>query len=124
MAESDFTEILEKIANNPDVIEKLTSITQSTAKDSPQEGLSKIMDAISPLINQISSEGKVEKSDTPPSKTDEPPLSVPLAKLGEKITKNSKLLMALKPYLSRERCEIIDTIVKIAQVGDLMKLVK
>ena len=124
MAESDFTEILEKIANNPDVIEKLTSITQSTAKDSPQDGLSKIMDAISPLINQISSEGKVEKSDTPTSKTDEPPLSVPLAKLGEKITKNSKLLMALKPYLSRERCEIIDTIVKIAQVGDLMKLVK
>ena len=124
MAENDFTDILEKIASNPDVIEKLTSITQSSAKDNPQEGLSKIMEAISPVINQGTRNEKSEKADTPPRKSGEQALSVPLAKLGEKITKNSKLLVALKPYLSRERCEIIDTIVKIAQVGDLMKLMK
>lgn len=124
MAENDFNEILNKIASNPDIIERLSSITQGAAKEGTQDSLSKVMEVISPLINQSSNAKDDEKTDTPPHKSSEQALSIPLAKIGEKITKNSKLLIALKPYLSRERCEIIDTIVKIAQVGDLMKLVK
>ena len=124
MAENDFNEIFGKIAANPDIVEKLTSITQGVAKENTEEGLSKIMETISPLINKSLDNQKEEKTDTPSKKNDEQNLSLPLSKLTEKIAKNTKLLIALKPYLSQERCEIIDAIIKVAQVGDFMKLVK
>ena len=34
------------------------------------------------------------------------------------------LLIALKPYLSPQRCEIIDLIIKFSQMGDLLKKFK
>jgi len=124
MAEGSFEEILEKISKNPDIIEKITAITKDTSKESPYDRLPEIMSAIAPALSNEASEEKAEKTDTPPEKSDLADIGLPIAKLGEKIAKNSKLLLALKPYLSRERGEIIDTVVKLAQVSDLMKLVK
>lgn len=124
MAENNLGEIFEKIASNPDIIEKITSITQGNENTNTEETLSKIMEAISPIVKQEKSDESGEKSDTPLGKTENRLFSLPLGKIGEKITKNAKLLIALKPYLSPERSDIIDTVVKIAQVGDLMKLVK
>ena len=120
MADSSFDEILEKISNSPDIIDKLTSITKGVSKENPYESLPEIMEAIAPVLNAE----KNEKTDTPTEKTEDSRAEIPLSKISEKIAKNSKLLIALKPYLSRERCEIIDTVVKISQVTDLMKLVK
>lgn len=124
MADSTFDEIFERIASNPDIIEKISSITKGISQDSSYDSLPKIMEAIAPILEGNESDKKSEKADTSPTKNTTNDLSAPLLKLSEKITKNSKLLIALKPYLSRERCEIIDTVVKFAQVGDLMKLVK
>lgn len=47
-----------------------------------------------------------------------------LSLLSESISKNSKLLTALKPYLRKERTDVIDSILKMAQVANLLKLVK
>lgn len=124
MAENNFDAILEKIASSPDIIEKISTITKGLSQDSTYDSLPKIMEAIAPALNGKEAEEKSEKTDTPKGESAKNDLYAPLLKLGEKITKNSKLLLALKPYLSQERCEIIDTVVKIAQVGDLMKLVK
>ena len=124
MAENNFDAILEKIASSPDIIEKISTITKGLSQDSTYDSLPKIMEAIAPALNGEAAEEKSEKTDTPKGESTKNDLYAPLLKLSEKITKNSKLLLALKPYLSRERCEIIDTVVKIAQVGDLMKLVK
>ena len=120
MAESSLEEILEKISKDQSIIE-----------ENPYEKLPEIMAAIAPAL-QNESDGQAkennsenaEKTDTPPEKSILGDLGLPVAKIGEKITKNSKLLLALKPYLSRERNEIIDTVVKLAQVTDLMKLIK
>ena len=124
MADNNFDEILEKIASNPGIIEKISHISENVTNNNAQESLAKIMEAISPVVAPKENDKSGEKSDTPPVKSNDTPFSLPIAKLGEKIAKNSKLLIALKPYLSAERCEIIDTVIKIAQVGDLMKLVK
>lgn len=47
-----------------------------------------------------------------------------ISSLSESVSKNSKLLLALKPYLRKERVDIIDSILKMAQVANLMKLAK
>lgn len=124
MAESSLDEILEKISKSPDIIEKISAITKGASDESQLDRLPEIIAAISPALSGEKSNNKDEKTDTPPEKSILGDLDLPIAKIGEKITKNSKLLMALKPYLCKERCEIIDAVVKLAQVTDLMKLVK
>lgn len=124
MAENSFDEILDNIAKNPDIIEKLSTISEGISRENPYDSLPKIMSAIAPALQEKSSDEKGEKTDTPPEKNSLGDLGIPVAKLGEKIAKNSKLLLALKPYLNRERSEIIDTVIKLSQVTDLMKLIK
>lgn len=41
---------------------------------------------------------------------------------GGRMADRKKLLLALKPFLSRRRCEAIDSIVNIAGLGDILKL--
>lgn len=40
------------------------------------------------------------------------------------ITENSALLLALKPYLNKKRCELIDSIIKISKIASLVSLAK
>lgn len=124
MAENSLEEMLERISKNPDLIEKISSIAKGTSSGNPYDSLPEIMSAISPVLQEAKDDGKIEKTYTPPEKSEFGDLGLPIAKISEKIAKNSKLLVALKPYLSRERSEIIDTIVKLSQVTDLMKLMK
>ena len=124
MADNTFEEILESISKNPNIVEKISEISKSSNKDNIYDSLPKIMYILSPLLSSEETKESNEKATTPLPKSEADSLSVPLARLGEKITKNSGLLLALKPYLNKERGEIIDTVVKIAQLGDLMKLIK
>lgn len=130
---ADFEEILKKITDNEDVMSKISEISKKSDGDVTDK-LPDIIAAISPLMNGEKNVEQnsdfSEKTDTSASKNEESPssfdskLAIPVAKLGEKITKNSKLLLALKPYLSKNRCDVVDSIVKMAQVADLMKLMK
>lgn len=40
------------------------------------------------------------------------------------ITENSALLLALKPYLNKKRCELIDSIIKISKLAGIVSLAK
>lgn len=130
---ADFEEILKKITDNQDVMSKISEISKNTDKD-VSDKLPDVIAAISPLLNggdtAERSNSFEEKTDTPASKTEESAafldgkIPMPVAKIGEKITKNSGLLLALKPYLSKNRCDVVDSIVKMAQVADLMKLIR
>ena len=131
MAESSLQEILERISKDQDIIEKISSVTKASSGSNPYDSLPEIMAAIAPALRdensaqaEENSDEKSESTDTSPKKSSAEDLGFPVAKISEKITKNSKLLLALKPYLSRERSELIDTVIKLAQVTDLMKLIK
>lgn len=130
---ADFDEILKKITENEDIMSKISEISKKSDTEATDK-LPEVIDVLSPLIrgdnNIINNDEFNEKTDTPPAKTESISASshgnpyIPIAKLGEKINKNSKLLLALKPYLSKNRCDVVDSIVKMAQVADLMKLMK
>ncbi len=130
MAENDFEQILKGIIDNPDIMEKISDIATKSKDEGLDATLPKIIEAISPKIKQNNEEISAqtdEKTDTSADKTQFAlnfPLSAPFEKLSEKIAKNSKLLVALKPYLSKERSEIIDSVVKMAQIADLIKLTR
>ena len=124
MAEASLDEILEKISKSPEIIEKISSATTQTENNNTYDKLTEIMSAILPVINDDKSDEKEEKTDTPPVENDSNQYEPFIAGLGKKVVKNSKLLLALKPYLNHERQEIIDTVMKLAQVSDLIKLMK
>ncbi len=131
---ADFEDILKKITENEDIMSKISQISKNTDKENVADRLPDVIAAISPLLNgEENIEDRAdfnEKTDTPANKIEEnstnfdSKLAIPVAKIGEKITKNSKLLLALKPYLSKNRCDVVDSIVKMAQIADLMKLIK
>ncbi len=131
MADISFDEMLKKITDNPELITKISQIANDSQGGDITDKLPSVISAISDSINNSAENGnRTEKTDTPPNKSNannENPsvnFALPVARLQEKISKNSKLLLALKPYLSKERCDIVDSIIKMAQVADLMKLVK
>ena len=43
------------------------------------------------------------------------------AKRGDKCGRREALLLALKPYLSAERCDAVDYLLRLARVGDAIR---
>ena len=131
MADISFDEMLKKITENPQLMTKISQIASSSDGSDITSKLPLVISAISDSVANDTESTKVEeKTDTPPNKSDtkdkksSSDFALPVSRIQEKISKNSKLLIALKPYLSKERCDIVDSIIKMAQVADLMKLVK
>ena len=139
MSENSIESVLSMISSNPDLINKISSAVQAGGDD-----LSKNLSSVISLISesQIQSNKADEKSALPveekEAKIDTPADKIGnsaeflldgkansfLSTLSKSISKNSSLLIALKPYLSKNRCEIIDTVIKISQLSNIMNLVK
>ena len=140
MADLNFDEILNKIAQSPEALEKIAQISKGAQSGDTNARLAEMIGIISPLLensnqNNSSKESNkadeiIENSDTPPSETQDYSkkadeiLSLPVMKITEQIRRNSPLLTALKPYLNKNRCDLIDSVLKMAQVADLMRLIK
>ena len=130
MAELSFDEILNKLTQNPDIMAKIRDISKGGDATDLSEKLPLAIEAISPLLNSNTPNKQSEEtqsSDTPAAKNEKSPFSslpIPIDRLGEKISKSAPLLLALKPYLSKERSDIIESIVRVAQITDIMKLTK
>ena len=126
MADFNIEDLLSSITSNPELMGKISNIKNSNDKDISQ-ALPDIISLLSPLVDNSSKEKQEEsgeKADSREMKEDTAKIPLHLADLSERIRKNSDLLLALKPYLKKERGEIIDSIVKMAQVANLMKLAK
>ena len=126
MSDFNIEDLLSSITSNPELMGKISNIKNSNDKDISQ-ALPDIISLLSPLVADSSKEKQEEsdeKADSREMKEDTAKIPLHLADLSERIRKNSDLLLALKPYLKKERGEIIDSIVKMAQVANLMKLAK
>ena len=56
MAELNFDEILNKIAKNPDVLSKISKISESTREGDNGSRLSEMIEAISPIFSESNKE--------------------------------------------------------------------
>ena len=108
-------DILSSLLSNPELIAKLPTILSS----------------IKPILDILGASGATSASTTAPAAaTITEPVSAPTAdkeapaaivKASDKANSRTALLCAMKPYLSRDRQNAIDYIVKIGKLGDILK---
>ena len=134
MSENSIDSILSMISSNPELINKISSAVQGGGDD-----LSKSLSSVISLISE-SQENKesvnalkenTEKRDTPTGNFKKEEVSPSndkvdslISSLSKSISKNSSLLIALKPYLNKNRCDMIDTVVKVSKLANVMNLAK
>ena len=134
---SDMSQILPEIMSlisNRGKNEKNDVIYQENENDNSKSADSR------PTINEVSANNENDKasedlSDLFSKKSDNSNQNTGIGALGDStanmifgisrsISKNEPLLCALKPYLSKERQEIIDSIVRLSKIANLMKLAR
>ena len=133
MSENSIDSILSMISSNPELISKISSAVQGG--DDLSKSLSSVISLISE--NQENKESvnalkeNTEKRDTPTGNFKKEEVSPSndkvdslISSLSKSISKNSSLLIALKPYLNKNRCDIIDTVVKVSKLANVMNLAK
>ena len=102
-----------------DVISLLSSGIETESKDSPKtddenvtnEGRNEGATNTAQLFDLLSSFGKGNGA----SFTDG---------IGRMLNKSAPLLIALKPFLSKPRCELIDTLIKISKLTSIVNLAR
>lgn len=124
--ENNLEAILSSITSNPDLMQKISEITKNSDGTS---AIGEVVSLLSPHINgststqgeekseeSVSSKGVKEESATPKES-----LSI-LDSVSNTISRNTPLLLALKPYLSKERTKIIDSVIALSKVASISKL--
>ena len=95
-------DLLSTLLSNPDVLSKLPTV----------------ISAIKPFMEMMGSQS-AQTSAPPQGKADEKPSPSTLHHEGH--DSRTALLCAMKPYLSAERRQAIDYIVKLGRLGDILK---
>lgn len=106
-ANTDVSKIIGLIMENPDIIERIKSLSSAAESESKEASVKSEDEAVK--------ESVVQKEST------ESVATYAKAQRHDK-RKRSELLCALKPYLSESRSKAIDTMLNIFEVIDLMKV--
>ena len=128
--DNNLGDILSSIMNDSDLINKI----KDTVKSNDNSGtlpLESVISLIAPKLNESKkndntqnnpNEG-IDNSSAASNTTFDKLSSLSfIGSISETISKNSPLRLALKPYLSKDRCDIIDSVVKISHITDALKL--
>lgn len=128
--DNNLGDILSSIMNDSDLINKI----KDTVKSNDNSGtlpLESVISLITPKLNESKKNDNtqnnpnkgIDNSSASSNTTFDKLSSLSfIGSISETISKNSPLLLALKPYLSKDRCDIIDSVVKISQITDALKL--
>ena len=118
MADENVSRVLSSVFSNTELMEKISGIVKNKKGESAEDALPEIISAISENV-KIPTQGE-EKS----SEADEGSKDVS-AKPGFRSTGDSSaLLCALKPFLNKERRDLVDNILKFEQLAALVKLTR
>lgn len=125
----DISEMVKGIMQNPEFAGLIRELRGEQGKDSSDvqgeimKKLPEIMSMLGPMLNGQS--GGEKQDSTPKTSKDGRSGEAAGAKLVKSLdkfdkTKAARLMSALKPYLSHERCEMIDKCMSVIQIGDVM----
>ena len=118
MNNNDFGNILSLLTENPDTIKLILNLIgnlQKSNTNSSSNNLSNTSNGIGNILNMLVQDNKKESS---------PKNDLVSNVFGDKEERNKRigLLNALKPYLSTERCDKIDIIIRILKLSELGEL--
>ncbi len=135
MSENSFEDIISKITANPELLGKISSSVKGGDGDMGK-ALSSVIGILSesdefnkkPIENEKQEAKKEPILDTSlgnfTNNDDKAGLEGLLFSFCKTISKNTPLLLALKPYLSKDRRDMIDNVVKISQLASIVNLAK
>ena len=120
----DISAMIKGIMGNPE----FASLVKELKGDDGKNGgdvQGEIMDKLPEILSMLSPMMSGAKEQSEPSKSQANSPTVPL--LPKSIEKHDKakaerLMTAIKPYLSPERCAIIDKCMSVMQIGDIMNV--
>ena len=120
-------DILSSVLENKELMSKISGIVSENKSENKEDALPDIIAAISQGLNNDTEKGSEEREiiDTGSKKTEEKSKSV--ATILSKVKGNREsaaLLRAMKPFLSKERCELVDNILKLEQLASLIDTVR
>ena len=138
MNENNFEDILSSVMSDGDLMNKISGIVKSNKSGDVANSLPDVIAALSPILNgdkrentESTEKSSLEKDKREDSENIENATAEVLKKDSGNILsmlagggRSSKLLLALKPYVSRERRDMIDTIVRVSQIADIIKTVR
>lgn len=120
--------VLSSVMGNDDLMNKIKNIVKSNNNDS-SSSLEEVISLIAPTLNQNNTSEsksndneKEEKNDTQELNLQKTGIDGIIGSLSSTISKSTDLLIALKPYLCHERCQLIDGVIKISRLADTIKL--
>lgn len=131
MSNQSFDEMLSNVTNNEELMSKISEIVKNNKSG-------EISDTLPSVLSLIASNGKnkneekneeinednntqanAEKEDNNSLNNDFTSL---IGSLGKQISSSSQLLLAIKPYLNKNRQGIIDTMVKLSSLANVINL--
>ena len=120
-------DILSSVLENKELMNKISGIVSENKSENKEDALPDIIAAISQSMNKDAekSAARDEIIDTGSKKTEEKVGSVSSVLSKVKGNRESAaLLRAMKPFLSKERCELVDNILKLEQLVSLIDTVR
>ena len=134
MSENNFEDIISKITSNPELISKISSGVKEENGDMGK-ALSNVIGILtdSDVLNNKndSDENDSEKEKNSDTSKDifknidnKSGIDALIFSFCSTISRNAPLLLALKPYLGKEKRDMIDSIVKLSQLASIVNLAK
>ena len=120
-------DILSSILENKELMNKISGIVSENKSGNKEDALPDIIAAISQSMSQ-SNANENEKDETINTGSEKnaeksSPVSSVLTKV-KGSRESAALLKAMKPFLSKERCELVDNILKFEQLASLIDIVR
>ena len=132
MSENNFEEMLSRLASNPELINKVTSAVKSSEGNEISDTLPNVLSILSEGLfkneekndvslkepsNEVQGEQGAKNEVVSTSELIPENMSRLISTLGREIGKNTQLLLAIKPYLNKNRQGLIETIVKLSSLA-------
>lgn len=125
MSEKSFEEMLSSVTNNPDLMKKISQLVENNKNGEISDTLPDVLSLLSSHIKGTDDENKpIVDEEKIAKEEDTPDLNVVkmVGSLSKEISKSTKLLLAIKPYLSQGRQDMIGNILKLSSLSNVLNL--
>ena len=118
--------MLSSVTTNPELMGKISQLVEKNKNGEISDTLPDVLSLLSSHMNkdEASDEEPAFKEDKPESDENVADINVVkmVGSLSKEISKSSKLLLAIKPYLSKGRQDMIGNILKLSSLSSVLNL--
>ncbi len=126
MSEKSFEEMLSSVTANPELMGKISQLVEKNKNGEISDTLPDVLSLLSSHIKNDEKNNEQPVADEEKSEKEDNAADVNVIKmvgsLSKEISKSTKLLLAIKPYLNQGRQEMISNILKLSSLSSVLNL--